>query len=56
VEEEPDLSDLLQHCTFAATGLFFVALQVLQFIIPELFNYFYFHSSYLFDSHLHQVL
>ena len=52
-EEEPDLSDLSQHCTFAATGSFFVVLQVLQFIIPKLFNYFYLHSSYLLDSCLH---
>ena len=32
-EEEPDLSDLPQHCTFAATGSFFIVLQILQFII-----------------------
>jgi len=32
-EEEPDLSDLPQYCTFAATGSFFIILQVLQFII-----------------------
>ena len=57
MEEEPDLSDLPQHCTFVATGSFFIVLQVLhQFIIPEFFNYFYLHSSYLLDSRLHQVL
>ena len=55
-EEEPDQSDLPQHYTFATTGLFFVVLQVLQFIILEFFNYFYLHSSYLLDSRLHQVL
>ena len=55
-EEEPDLSDLPQHCTFAATGSFFIVLQVFQFIIPEFFNYFYLHSSYLLDSDLHPVL
>jgi hypothetical protein len=36
-EEEPDLSDLPQHCTFAATGLSLRNLQVLQFIISEFF-------------------
>jgi len=55
-EEEPDLSDLPQHYTFAASCSFFIVLQVLQFIIPEFFNYFYLHSSYLLDSRLHQVL
>ena len=54
-EEESDLSDLPEHCTFAATGSFFIVLQVLQFIIPEFFNYFHLHSSYLLDSRLHQV-
>ena len=41
---------------FAATSLFFIVLQVLQFIIHEFSNYFYLHSSYLLDSRLHQVL
>jgi len=31
------MSDLPQHCTFVATGSFFIVLQVLQFIIPEFF-------------------
>ena len=47
------MSDLPQHYTFAATSPFFIVLQVLQFIIPEFFNYFYLHSSYLLDSCLH---
>jgi hypothetical protein len=37
-EEEPDLSDIPQHCTFVATGSSLSNLQVLQFIILEFFT------------------
>ena len=55
VSSSCNLSDVPQRYTFAATGSFFIVLQVLQFIIPEFFNYFYLNSSYLLDSCLHQV-
>jgi hypothetical protein len=37
-KEEPDLSDLPQHCTFAATDSSLSNLKVLQFIIHEFFT------------------